>query len=409
MLEQIANHLTFLSPNAAWAAAVFIYGVGIFLFVALNALVLVYIERKVSAFMQVRLGPMRVGPVGLLQTVADALKLVLKEDIIPDATDKLLFRIGPFLILFAAVITYAAVPFSPHLLAADMNIGLLYVISISALVVIGIVMSGWASNNKWSLYGAMRSAAQIVSYEIPAGLTLLAVVAVAGSLNLQDIIRAQGGTDGLFHWIPLPLPRWFVFHDPFLFLAAFIYIIAGTAEVNRTPFDIPEAESELVAGWMTEYSGIRWALFFMSEYANMTLVTIIASIAFLGGWQSPFPSGYGARWSLVVLALLTLLFSIWLRMKTGRISKYPFLVLAVSAVAAFLFPGFADWLAQPGLFWLAVKAAALIFLLMWFRWTFPRLRVDQLMFITWKVLLPLAFINLMGVALWLWATGELAL
>jgi len=409
MLEQIASWLTPLSPTTAWTAAVFLYGAGIFLFVAVNALVLVYIERKVSAFMQVRLGPMRVGPVGLLQTVADALKLVLKEDIIPDATDKLLFRIGPFLILFAAIITYAAIPFSPQILAADMNIGLLYVISISALVVIGIVMSGWASNNKWSLYGAMRSAAQIVSYEIPAGLTLLAVVAVVGSLNLQDIIRAQSGTGGLFHWIPIPLPNWFVFHDPFLFIAAFVYLIAGTAEVNRTPFDIPEAESELVAGWMTEYSGIRWALFFMSEYANMTLVTIITAIAFFGGWQSPFPSGNGARWGLAILAGLALIFSILLNVKTGRISKYPFLVLATSAVLAFLFPGFAQWLAQPGLFWLGLKAAFFIFVLMWFRWTFPRLRVDQLMFLNWKVLLPLAFINLMGVALWLWATGELAI
>ena len=413
MIQLLANWilsfdiLSGMGNSVAWGLSLVTISVLIFIFVALNAIVLVYLERKVSAFMQVRLGPMRVGKYGTLQTVADALKLLQKEDIIPVLADKILFTIGPWTILIPSVVTFAAIPFSDTLLAANMNIGLFYVVSISSIVVLGIVMSGWASNNKWSLYGAMRSAAQIISYEIPVGITLVAVVAVVGSLNLQTIVQAQGGTGNLFHWIPIPLPNWFIFHSPFLFLAAFVYLIGATAEINRTPFDIPESESELVAGFMTEYSGLRWALFFLSEYANATLVAFLVSIVFLGGWQSPFANYEEAQIGLTVISLLALLWSIFVKVKINRYSIYPLALSLLLAISAWLFPGFSIWIAAPGLFWMLVKVASIIFLLMWFRWTFPRLRVDQLMYVSWKVILPLSLINLMGVAVWMWLTGEI--
>jgi NADH-quinone oxidoreductase subunit H len=288
-----------------------------------------------------------------------------------------------------------------------MNIGLFYVVSISSIVVLGIVMAGWASNNKWSLYGAMRSAAQIISYEIPVGITLIAVVAVVGSLNLQTIIQAQGGTGNLFHWIPIPLPNWFIFHSPFLFMASFVYLLGATAEINRTPFDIPESESELVAGFMTEYSGLRWALFFLSEYANATLVAFLVSIVFLGGWQSPFSTYHGAQLGTTVLTGFLLLWTLFVKLKANRLSIYPLGLGIILSLSAWMFPGFAIWLTSPGLFWMLMKVGSIIFLLMWFRWTFPRLRVDQLMYVSWKVILPLSLLNLMGVAVWMWLTGEI--
>lgn len=413
MIQILANWilsfdvLSGLGQSVAWGLSLFIVAALIFAFVAVNAIVLVYIERKVSAFMQVRLGPMRVGKFGTLQTVADALKLLQKEDIIPRMADKVLFVIGPWVILVASVVTFAAIPFSDTLLAANMNIGLFYVVSISSIVVLGIVMAGWASNNKWSLYGAMRSAAQIISYEIPVGITLVAVVAVVGSLNLQTIIEAQAGTGNLFHWIPLPLPNWFIFHSPFLFMAAFVYLIGATAEINRTPFDIPESESELVAGFMTEFSGLRWALFFLSEYANATLVAFLVSIIFLGGWQSPFADYSEAQIGFSIITILAAMWTFFVRFKTQRLSIYPVGLSLLITICLWLFPGFAIWLASPGIFWMLTKVASIIFLLMWFRWTFPRLRVDQLMYVSWKVILPLSLINLMGVAVWMWLTGEI--
>ena len=413
MIQLLANWilsfdiLSGMGNSVAWGLSLFIVAALIFVFVAINAIVLVYIERKVSAFMQVRLGPMRVGKFGTLQTVADTLKLLQKEDIIPKMADKVLFVVGPWIILVASVVTFAAIPFSDTLLAANMNIGLFYVVSISSIVVLGIVMAGWASNNKWSLYGAMRSAAQIISYEIPVGITLIAVVAVVGSLNLQTIIQAQAGTGTLFHWIPIPLPNWFIFHSPFLFMAAFVYLIGATAEINRTPFDIPESESELVAGFMTEFSGLRWALFFLSEYANATLVAFLVSIVFLGGWQSPFADYQDTQIGFTIITIVAILWTLFVRAKSGRLSVYPVGLSLVITISAWLFPGFAIWMASPGIFWMLMKVGTIIFLLMWFRWTFPRLRVDQLMYVSWKVLLPLSLINLMGVAIWMWLTGEI--
>ena len=314
--------------------------------IAVNAIVMVYAERKVSAFMQDRLGPMgqgvglHAGKWGLLQTVADALKLLTKEDIIPGNADKFLFMLAPFIIFIGAFIGFVALPFGDEVLIADLNIGIFYILAVGSLGVIGIILAGWSSNNKWSLYGGMRSAAQIVSYEIPAGLSIVVVIMMTGTLSMQDIIEYQAG--GIQHWI--------LFANPFAFLAFFIYFISVVAETNRTPFDIPEAESELVGGFHTEYSGMRWSFFFLSEYANMFIVSGVAAAGFLGGWQSPI---------------------------IGYLNS----------------PG---W----GVFWMLSKIVFLIFIMMWFRWTFPRLRVDQLMNVCWKVFLPIGLINIFGAGIW---------
>ncbi|NOZ03350.1 MAG: NADH-quinone oxidoreductase subunit NuoH [FCB group bacterium] len=333
-----------------WLLWLILAGLLLFGLMAVNALAAVYAERKLSAFMQDRLGPMgqgagfHAGKWGMLQTVADALKLILKEDIIPRAADRRLFIIAPYIIFIGAFIAIAALPFSEYIQVIDINLGIFYLLAVCSLGVVGLITAGWASDNKWSLYGALRSAAQIVSYEIPAALSIIVVVMLTSTLDLQGIIRSQ---EGVIWGI---LPNWIIFNNPFAFLAFFIYFISGVAETNRTPFDIPEAESELVAGFHTEYSGMRWAFFFLSEYANMFIVCGIATVAFLGGWQSPVP-------------------------------------------------GFMDSGAW-GLFWFFGKVLFLIFVMIWFRWTFPRLRVDQLMGVAWKVLLPLALLNIFGVGLW---------
>ena len=334
-------------PIVTFLLAVTIAGIPLFVLMALNATVAVYVERKVSAFMMDRIGPMGQGPGlhagkwGILQTIADALKLLIKDDTIPSSADKLLFKVAPFIIFIGAFLGIAVLPFSSVIQVVDVNIGVFYIIAVGSIGVHGIVMAGWASNNKWSLYGAMRSAAQIISYEIPAGLSIIVPIMMAGTMNLQSMIEFQSGTVwGI-------LPNWIIFNNPFSFLAFFI---SAVAETNRTPFDIPEAESELVAGWMTEYSGFRWAVFFLSEYANMFVVSGLAAVGFLGGWLSPIPGLFNSP--------------IW------------------------------------GLFWFTGKIIFLIFIMMWFRWTFPRLRVDQLMHVCWKVFIPIAMFNIFGVGIW---------
>jgi NADH-quinone oxidoreductase subunit H len=280
------------------------------------------------------------GKWGLLQPIADALKLLTKEDIIPGSANKVLFITAPFLIFIGAFISFVALPFGESIIITDLNIGIFYILGVGSLAVISLILAGWSSNNKWSLYGAMRSAAQIVSYEIPAGISLITVIILTGSLNMQEIITYQHG--GIFNWI--------LFDNPFIPIAFVIYFISALAETNRTPFDLPESESELVAGFVTEYSGMRYAFFFLSEYANMFVVSAVAAAGFLGGWQSPL-SGY---------------------------------------------------LDSPGwsVFWMISKIALLIFIMIWIRWTVPRLRVDQLMNVCWKVLLPIGLINIFGVSIW---------
>jgi NADH-quinone oxidoreductase subunit H len=304
-------------------------------FMALGPIVYVYVERKIAGFMQDRLGPTRVGPYGLLQTVADAIKLMFKEAIYPTGADKKLFLIAPCLVVLGAFLAMAVIPFGSRLQAADLDIGLFYVVAVSSLSTVGLIMAGWASNNKYALFGAMRSAAQIVSYEIPAVMILLAIVMIVGSLSLQDIVYAQEGG----------LPHWFLFrYFPIMPIAFVIFFTAGLAECNRTPFDIPEAESELVAGFHTEYSGFFFAMFFMAEYTEMFVISAVASVLFLGGWYTPFPNG--------------------ILQQIGPIGLGPL--------------------------WMIAKAWFLVFIMMWLRWTLPRLRVDQLMYVAWKVLLPLA-------------------
>ena len=308
-------------------------------FMAVGPIVYVYAERKIAGFMQDRLGPMRVGPWGLLQTVADAIKLMFKEAIFPSGADKFLFLIAPCLVVLGAFLSFVVIPFSSRLQAVDLNVGLFYVVAVSSLSTVGLIMAGWASNNKYALFGAMRSAAQIVSYEIPAVMSLVTVVMIVGSLSLQDVVWYQAG--GLQNWL---LFRYF----PLMPVVFLIFFTATLAECNRTPFDIPEAESELVAGFHTEYSGFFFAMFFMAEYTEMFIVSAVASVLFLGGWWAPHPA---------------------LQMIPGTdIGTGPI--------------------------WLIGKAWFLVFIHMWLRWTLPRLRVDQLMYVAWKVLLPIAMVML---------------
>lgn len=301
---------------------------GLLGFVSLSVMFLIWWERKVSAHIQSRLGPMLVGWHGALQTIADTIKLLLKENIVAKDTDKVSFCLAPLVAFVAAFLPFAAIPFAKNLVVQDFGLGLLYIFAVSSLGVIGVFMAGWGSGNKYSLLGAMRASAQIISYEIPLMLSVLSIVMLTGTLNMTKIVEAQGR-------------MWFVFTQPIAFL---IYFISALAETNRAPFDISEAESELVAGFHTEYSGMKFSMFFLAEYTNMFVVSAIAVTLFLGGWQGPF---------------------------------------------------------LPGIFWFLAKVYFLIFLMMWIRWTFPRLRVDQLMNFAWKFLVPLAFLNILATALFL--------
>ena len=319
-------------------------------FILLYALVTLYMEMKVAAHMQDRLAYMRTGWHGTLQPFADILKLLQKEDTISQAADKKLFILAPYVVFIGTYAAFSAIPFSSIYIGSNIDLGAFFVVAVSSLVVVGILMGGWASNNKWSIFGAMRSAAQMVSYEIPTALAILIAVMITGSLNLQEVTKFQEG--GIHNWLifggPLPLTQKLLL-IPFTLVTFLILFIASLAEVNRTPFDLPEAESELVQGFNTEYSGMRFAMFYLAEYANMFLVSGVAVALFLGGWSSPFGSFLSGP--------------VW------------------------------------GLFWFIGKGMVLVFLQIWIRWTLPRLRVDQLMYISWKVLTPFMFACIFGVGL----------
>ncbi|MDB5010309.1 MAG: NADH-quinone oxidoreductase subunit [Mucilaginibacter sp.] len=343
--------------------------IGLFSFSALFALFGVYAERKVSAFIQDRLGPTETGKFGTLQTFADILKLVQKELIIPAAADKLLFILAPGIIFVAVYLGFAALPWAPGVVPSKLNLGLYYFFAIISVETLGILMAGWGSNNKYSILGAMRSIAQIISYEIPAGFALISVVMIAQTLNLQDIATQQGilATEKikfLGYWDVTTtggVLSWNIFRAPHLIIAFVIYFISSLAESNRAPFDIPEAESELVSGFHTEYSGLRFGLIFLAEYSMMFLVSMVGAILFLGAWNTPLPN-IGP----VHLATWT----------TGT-----------------------AW----GILWIGLKSFALVGVQMWIRWTLPRLRVDQLMNLCWKVLTPLAFVCMLLSGIWrLW-------
>ncbi|MDZ7765587.1 MAG: NADH-quinone oxidoreductase subunit NuoH [Melioribacteraceae bacterium] len=329
----------------------------LFVFILPFALFAVYLERKVSGFMQDRLGPMRTGPYGLLQTIADILKLIQKEDITASDTDKKFFNLAPYLVFAGSYGAFAAIPFSGIYIGSSADVGIFFIVAISSLVVAGLLMAGWSSNNKYSLLGAMRSAAQIISYEIPTVLVILTVVMVTGTLSLEKMTDMQ--TAYFWNWMIFGGAGWTlnkILLIPFMFVAFLIFYISSLAEVNRTPFDIPEAESELVAGYHTEYSGMKFAMFFSAEYANMFAVSAIAVTIFLGGYQSPF--GY-----------------------LGNTLGWTWLVPIEQ------------------LFWFTAKGIFFVFVQMWLRWTLPRLRVDQLMAVCWKYLIPYAFINLIIVGI----------
>ncbi|MBF0490140.1 MAG: NADH-quinone oxidoreductase subunit NuoH [Candidatus Omnitrophica bacterium] len=293
-------------------------------FIALSAMFLIWWERKISAIIQNRMGPMLTGFHGTLQPIADTIKLLLKEDIAPAGIDFLSWWLAPFFVTVPVVTAFVVIPFSSSWVPYDLNVGVLYICSITSICVLGIFMAGWGSNNKYSLLGGMRSAAQIISYEVPLLLSVLLVVMESGTLSMQGIVHAQEH-------------GWFVF-KPHLAIAFVIYLISSTAEVNRVPFDIPEAESELVAGYHTEYTGMKFAMFFVAEYTNMFIVSATAATLFLGGWQGPF---------------------------------------------------------LPGVAWFLMKSYFLVFFMMWMRWTLPRVRMDQMMSFAWKLLTPIALLNLL--------------
>jgi NADH-quinone oxidoreductase subunit H len=360
------------------------------------------------ADMQARLGPMRVGPHGLLQPIADAVKLLIKEDIIPEHADKLVFWLAPVLSVGAGLLSLAGLAIGPAFqIAEDINIGILFVVGISALGIFGIVLGGWASNSHYSLMGALRSSAQLVSYETAAGMALVSALLFTGSLNVKSIVEAQS-KEGI----------WFVLLAP---VAFFTYLVASIAETNRAPFDLPEAESELVAGYMTEFSGFRWSLYFLAEYTNMIVVASVATTLFLGGWLRPFAA---VRWLNFLDFVPPLLMIAVGAYCVARVSKQPTrvqqmfmlavaglcfvvaLVLAAPVVLPVIKPSLRDPLVPfyagiHGGFWFVFKVSAYIYLFMWLRFTLPRYRFDQLMRLGWHFLIPLSIINvlLVGVAL----------
>ena len=345
---------------------------------------LAYAERKVAAFIQDRLGPTEVGPYGMFQAVIDVVKLLQKEDIVPAAADKHLFKLAPVIIFAAVLAGFAVVPVSPHIIASGAEVGVFFLLAVVSLDVIGLLMAGWGSNNKYAVLGAMRSVGQIVSYEIPAGLAVLSAVMICQSLNLQEISFQQGILLNQFAGLETEknylfglralnidvthvggITTWNIVRMPFLLVSFVIYYIASLAECNRAPFDIPEAESELVAGFHVEYSGFRFAALFLAEYTMMVLVCLVAVILFLGSWNTPLPN-------IGPLKLAT-----WTTGLPGTL-------------AANL------W----GFFWLMSKVSILLLSQLWLRWTFPRMRVDQLMQLCWKVLIPVALAMVVLAGVW---------
>jgi NADH-quinone oxidoreductase subunit H len=403
------------TPGAAgnwfWAT---VYVLLVFAGLSVAVICMNWLERKILAHMQVRLGPMRVGPHGLLQPIADAIKLLLKEDIIPEGADKLVFWIAPFIVVLAAFTVFVVVPFGPTHAITDMNIGILFMLGVSSLSVLGIVTAGWASNSHYPLIGALRSSAQMVSYEVAMGLAVVSAILMTslnakgtGTLSMIGIVQEQQA-QGV----------WFVFKFfPLGLVAFFIFAVAMVAETNRAPFDLPEAESELTAGFHTEYSGFRWSLFFLAEYSAMIAVSSIAVTLWLGGWLRPFPNLLGgSTWDLVFSLFPGITFvalAVMCFYNAARMPKHPLFRIQTAGLAGFgavlgligltlFIPRVREHVSD--IYWFAAKVAAFMYLYIWYRGTFPRYRFDQLMKMGWKVLLPmgLGILILTAVAGFIW-------
>jgi NADH-quinone oxidoreductase subunit H len=356
-----------------------------------------WVERKVIAHIQVRPGPYRVGPHGLLQPLADVIKLVTKEDLLPPYVNKPLYLLAPFLAITMALLSISVIPFGPQIEVAgyqtlmqltDLNIGVLFILAVSSMGVYGIALAGWASNNKYALIGGLRSSAQMISYELPMSLAIAAPLLLSNTLSLRELVESQSGV--IWHWNILrgPFPQIFSF---------IIFIIAAFAETNRVPFDLPEAENELVAGFHTEYSSMKFASFFMAEYANMITVSCMATLLFLGGWLPPWPARYGSSYVPTVIFLVAGLVALYHGLnparRRDRLTFPAFGVIFLIIAGVFLLPMVQSWLVP--LFWFAAKTGFILFAFMWIRGTLPRFRYDQLMGFTWKFLFPVAMLNLL--------------
>lgn len=376
----------------------------IFTFLAVvTAMIGVYAERKIAGWIQARLGPKHVGPQGLLQTIADTVKLLQKEHITPRRADVLMFNAAPVVVAVAALLDWVVIPFgtlgSRVLVVRDINIGVLYFSAMASITVLGILTAGWSSNNKYALLGGLRSAAQLISYELPLALGIIWAAMVAGTLSTVGIVEAQIQQGGWFLFtLPPPIGR---LGAPFGILAAVTFLVAATAEVNRVPFDLPEAESELVAGYFVEYTGMRFALFQLGEYGEMFGMAALAVIMFLGGWAEPHLAPY--LWVAVALGAVVLAAVILLTARHSLIIR-PVLILAVLTAAVSLLMSVGIHL--PSIVWFLLKLFTLVFFLMWVRWTYPRLRLDQLLNLSWKVLLPLGLLNLLATGLILTLGGR---
>jgi NADH-quinone oxidoreductase subunit H len=356
-----------------------------------------WVERKVIAHIQVRPGPYRVGPHGLLQPLADVIKLITKEDLVPPYVNKPLYLAAPFLAITMALLSISVIPFGPAIQVAghktlmqltDLNIGVVFVLAVSSMGVYGIALAGWASNNKYALLGGLRSSAQMISYELPMSLAIAAPLLISNTLSLRELVERQSGS----------ILDWNVLHGPFPQIISFIiFLIAAFAETNRVPFDLPEAENELVAGFHTEYSSMKFASFFMAEYANMITVSSMATLLFLGGWVAPWPARYGSSFVPAIIfaiaGLVALYHGINFSRKRDKYTLPVFGVIFLIIAAVFLLPMVQSWLLP--LFWFCAKTGAILFAFMWVRGTLPRFRYDQLMGFTWKFLFPVAMLNLL--------------
>lgn len=409
IVTQIAPIASNVPINLIYAGGLFAAAVAVLIWMSIVAMLWIYLERRVAGWIQARRGPNRVGPFGILQSLADGIKLLAKEDVVPAKANRFLYELSPVLVLAGAVIPFAVLPFSRHMVIADMDLGVFFVITFGALEVVGVLMAGWAPNSKWSLYGGMRLAAQMLSYEIPLGLSILVIVILSGTLNFTDMVEWQtrgiAFNDGFvtpwritgLDWEPLGFIHWGILRAPWVTIPAFLILMCAVlAETKRAPFDLPEAESELVSGFHTEFTGIRFSYFFLAEYAAMYVMCLLVSVVFLGGWYWPLPTpDLGASGILASISEglsgisyegLGFFATIGLFLKTLFVTG-PLVTIdaifepqALKVIGAEL-AGFVN---------LIGKTFGLLFFMLWIRWTIPRIRIDQVMHLCLKVLLPFA-------------------